>query len=369
MGMGLCFSNSVEEAAHTRKERGRSRDLDKNLQDQNTTDNQVNKLLLLGAGESGKSTLFKQMINIYGTDYKDEAKRKEFVVIIYNNIIFGMQQLIKSADEEEFTIKAEESKNRVVSLFGDERLDQTLIDHVKKLWEDEAIQAVYEVRNKYQIPDSAKYFFDRLYDQGNGIPPIAPQTFVPTISDVLRSRVRTTGIVEREFEIDSSKFRMFDVGGQKNERKKWIHCFENVTSVLFVGVLSEYNQKLYEDDITNRMEETIKLFNEIVNSHWFQVTNFILFLNKCDLFKEKIGKYPLNKECPLFQGFGDEVNTYEGGCEAIKDLFLSKNNTPDEREIYAHIVCATDTDMVTKLFNDIKSIIIRQALVDAGLVM
>ena len=51
-----------------------------------------------------------------------------------------------------------------------------------------------------------------------------------------------TGIVEHKFEIDGNKFAMFDVGGQRNERKKWIHCFQDVTAVMFVAAISEYDQ-------------------------------------------------------------------------------------------------------------------------------
>lgn len=40
---------------------------------------------------------------------------------------------------------------------------------------------------------------------------------------------------------------MFDVGGQRSERKKWIHCFEAVTSIIFCVALSEYDQVLLEE--------------------------------------------------------------------------------------------------------------------------
>lgn len=40
---------------------------------------------------------------------------------------------------------------------------------------------------------------------------------------------------------------MFDVGGQRSERKKWIHCFESVTSIIFCTALSEYDQVLLEE--------------------------------------------------------------------------------------------------------------------------
>ena len=41
---------------------------------------------------------------------------------------------------------------------------------------------------------------------------------------------------------------MVDVGGQRSERRKWIHCFENVTSIMFLAALSEYDQVLVESD-------------------------------------------------------------------------------------------------------------------------
>ena len=63
---------------------------------------------------------------------------------------------------------------------------------------------------------------------------------------------------------------MYDVGGQRNERKKWIHCFDDVTAVIFVASLSEYDQVLYEDNTVNRMEEAVTLFSDIANSRCVQ---------------------------------------------------------------------------------------------------
>jgi hypothetical protein len=71
--------------------------------------------------------------------------------------------------------------------------------------------------------------------------------FVPTDQDVLRARLRTTGITESHFDLGSLQYRMFDVGGQRSERKKWIHCFENVNALLFLVAISGYDQCLPED--------------------------------------------------------------------------------------------------------------------------
>lgn len=78
------------------------------------------------------------------------------------------------------------------------------------------------------------------------------------------------------------KYKLFDVGGQRSERKKWIHCFENVTAILFLVAISEYDQSLYEDESINRMQESLALFDSICNSRWFVRTSIILFLNKID---------------------------------------------------------------------------------------
>lgn len=72
-------------------------------------------------------------------------------------------------------------------------------------------------------------------------------SYLPTDQDILRTRLRTTGISETIFDLGSLTYRMFDVGGQRSERKKWIHVFDNVNVVLFLAAISGYDQALVED--------------------------------------------------------------------------------------------------------------------------
>lgn len=58
---------------------------------------------------------------------------------------------------------------------------------------------------------------------------------------------------------------MVDVGGQRSERRKWIHCFENVTSIIFLVALSEYDQVLVECD--NEVSSSRALFATAASAH------------------------------------------------------------------------------------------------------
>jgi len=359
--MGLCISSDAgmtpEEKERVKQEKARSKALERQAQDDHQADAAVNKLLLLGAGESGKSTLFKQMITIYGTGFP-ENERKTFGPIIYNNIITSMQTLCAAVAVHGGPVACTDSLEYITKMQQDAVIDSENVQHFKGLWADSGIQVAFENRSKFQLTDSAQYFFEKIDE-------IAVDNYLPSEQDVLRSRVRTTGIVENNFEIDGNQFKMFDVGGQRNERKKWIHCFENVTAVLFVGVLSEYDLVLYEDENMNRMEETLNLFDEICNSRWFRETSIILFLNKRDMFEKKIQKVPLTV-CPVFADYTGE-STYKAGCDLIGETFQAKNQNP-EKVIYSHVTCATDTSNVAAVFNAVKDIIIRKSLGEAGLV-
>ncbi|KAG5460424.1 MAG: G protein alpha subunit, partial [Olpidium bornovanus] len=191
---------------------------------------------------------------------------------------------------------------------------------------------------------------------------ISKPDYVPDDQDVLRSRVKTTGITESTFHIDELVYRLFDVGGQRSERKKWIHCFENVTAIVFLVAISEYDQVLLEDETVNRMQEALTLFDSICNSRWFVQTSMILFLNKIDRFKEKLPKSPMNKYFPDYEG-GD---SYDLACEYMANRFCALNKS-DVKQIYTHFTCATDTSQIKFVMDAVNDIIIQANLRNVGL--
>lgn len=281
------------------------------------------------------------------------AELKAFVDIIQLNIIQSMQALIQACETLEIDMLPE-NKELAKQLEEDDLiLTKELAEVVEKLWKDPGIQTAYSRSREFQLMDSAAYFLNDVHRFVE---------FTPKQEDVLRARAKTSGISEIEFQIDSIHFKMLDVGGQRSERKKWIHCFQDVTAVIFVASMSEYDQTLFEDDGVNRMHETIKLFDEICNGRWFRSTSIILFLNKVDLFKEKIAKTDL-KVC--FVDYTDGCD-FEKATAYIEKKFEKLNKVSETKHLYCHKTCATDTENIRFVFNSVKDILTQQALGSTG---
>ena len=134
-----------------------------------------------------------------------------------------------------------------------------------------------------------------------------------------------------------------DTGCENSEKKKWIHHFDDVKLIIFVASLIEYDQLLAEDDHTNRMKESVNLFQTILNYQCFKNTPIILFLNKKDILEEKIksGKNPVQDFFPDCPG-----NDYESAETYFKELFIAQNPNPEERDIYPHFTCALDRNNI-----------------------
>lgn len=195
-------------------------------------------------------------------------------------------------------------------------------------------------------------FFDNIKNR------FLDPNYIPTQDDVLRTRIRSTGINEAEFKFVDMQFKLIDVGGQRAERKKWIHCFQSViTAIIFCASLNEYDQVLREDNDTNRMEESIALFKEIATSPFFKGIPMFLLLTKLDLFLEKIRRIDLTV-CRAFKN-------YEGGNDQAKALEFIKNKFTfhsQNRDVYAHPTVAVDTGNVNIVFRGVRRSLLEKLL-------
>ncbi|MEQ2184154.1 Guanine nucleotide-binding protein G(o) subunit alpha [Goodea atripinnis] len=348
-------------SAEERAALDRSKAIEKNLKEDGLTAAKDVKLLLLGGGESGKSTIVKQMKIIHEDGFSGDDV-KQYKPVVYSNTIQSLAAILRAMDSLgiEFGDKDRKADAKlvcdVVSRMEDtEPYSAELLAAMKRLWADPGTQECFNRAREYQLNDSAQYYLDSL-DR------IGAADYQPTEQDILRTRVKTTGIVETHFTFKNLHFRLFDVGGQRSERKKWIHCFEDVTAIIFCVALSGYDQVLHEDETTNRMHESLMLFDSICNNKFFIDTSIILFLNKKDLFAEKIKKSPLTICFPEYTG----ANTYEDATAYIQVQFESKNRSPN-KEIYCHLTCATDTGNIQVVFDAVTDIIIANNLRGCGL--
>eukprot|EP00301_Raphidiophrys_heterophryoidea_P000194 c10100_g1_i1.p1 GENE.c10100_g1_i1~~c10100_g1_i1.p1 ORF type:complete len:349 (-),score=96.22 c10100_g1_i1:125-1171(-) len=336
-------------------ELNKSKSIEDDLKAHNVNSRKELKLLLLGAGESGKSTIFKQIKIIHNHGFGDD-ERKEYVSIIRRHCIENFSDLVKGAEAHGYlTAQLQQAKEALTSL-DQQGLTADLVTSICELWKTDEFHTAFENRRAFQLSDSAQYFFDNLMR-------ITNPEYIPTQEDIIMCRVRTTGVSEMQFQIEGVKFRMVDVGGQRNERRKWIHFFDDVEAVIFVAAISEFDQVLFEDDTTNRLLDSIRLFSEICNTKFFAGTSMILFLNKNDLFVEKIKNTSLSVCFPEFEGGHD----YESSIEFIKNKFASTRTRTDQ-EIFMHVTCATSTNNISFVFDAVKESVLIRNVAQSGFV-
>ncbi|XP_076600629.1 guanine nucleotide-binding protein G(olf) subunit alpha isoform X3 [Chaetodon auriga] len=400
-----CLGNSKTEDQRIdeKAQREANKKIEKQLQKERQAYKATHRLLLLGAGESGKSTIVKQMRILHVNGFNAEEKKQKIQDIRKNvkdaivTIVSAMSTLIPPVPlanpEDQFRIEYIKS----IAPLSDFDYSQEFFDHAKKLWDDEGVKACFERSNEYQLIDCAQYFLDRIDS-------VRQNDYTPTDQDLLRCRVLTSGIFETRFQVDKVNFHMFDVGGQRDERRKWIQCFNDVTAIIFVVASSSYNMVIREDNNTNRLREALDLFRSIWNNRWLRTISVILFLNKQDMLAEKVlaGKSKIEDYFPEYARYTIPneglcrantpgalmeplVTSVSADCQSvllpatpepgedprvtrakffIRDEFLriSTASGDGRHYCYPHFTCAVDTENIRRVFNDCRDIIQRMHL-------
>lgn len=358
------------------------------------------KVLLLGAGESGKSTIIQQLKILHQGGFSHD-ELLQYRSVIFKNLLDIGKQLIQArnkfevplepdcgitendlkgfyrfdanddrkTDGEDTTVRNSETGaipqpiekepaeiESNLSLSSLTQFPAELAKTLRNLWDLPSTQQLIEgkQRSEFYLMDSAKYYLENLTR-------IAKADYIPNEQDILRSRQKTSGIFDSVFDLGSNlKLHIYDVGGQRSERKKWIHCFDNVTLIIFCVSLSEYDQALLEDQEQNRFQESLVLYDNVVNSRWFSRASVVLFLNKIDLFAEKIRKVPLENYFPDYTG-GQDINK---AAKYILWRFVRLNRA--NLNIYPHVTQATDTSNIKLVFAAIKETLLENTLKDSG---
>ncbi|XP_051743858.1 guanine nucleotide-binding protein subunit alpha-12a [Ctenopharyngodon idella] len=344
-----------------REAKRRSREIDAMIARERRSVRRLVKILLLGAGESGKSTFLKQMRIIHGKEF-DQKALLDFRDTIFENVIKGMRVLVDARDKLGVSWQNSENEKHGMFVMSFENKAgmpvepctfQLYVPALQALWNDSGIQEAYGRRSEFQLSESVKYFLDNL-DR------IGQLNYVPSRQDILLARKATKGIVEHDFIIKKIPFKMVDVGGQRSQRQKWFQCFDGITSILFMVSSSEFDQVLMEDRRTNRLVESMNIFETIVNNKLFSNVSIILFLNKMDLLVEKVRKVSI---CKHFSDFRGDPHRVEDVQAYLVQCFNRKRRNRS-KPLFHHFTTAIDTENIRFVFHAVKDTILQENLKD-----
>ncbi|KAI5284013.1 Guanine nucleotide-binding protein alpha-2 subunit [Ascosphaera aggregata] len=305
--MGVCLSSN--KGGENVEERQRSQAIDKRIEEDAKRLSKECKILLLGAGESGKSTIVKQMKIIHQNGYTQDELRN-YRSTVYKNLLECAGCLIKVLQDLNVQISSTKVRDSIEFLSSYHLdpdphipIDSSVGEAITLLWSDPCITRIVEHQNELYIMDSAPYMFD------------------------------------------------------------------------------------------NRMNESLILFDSVINSRWFMRTSIVLFLNKVDLFRAKIERSPLSNYFPEYSGGNDpnraakfllwkftQVNRahltlypqyvdiksstfshLSNWCHAKSSFFLYLPSN------FYSLTQATDTSNIRLVFSVVKETILQNALRDSGI--
>ena len=201
---------------------------------------------------------------LYGGGFTEEEKAGYRVDII-NNLVDGMRELVEGMATLKIQFEggeAIESLGRDLLGYkhreGSHELGPGIGATMKRLWKDAGVKECFARRHQLQIPDCVGFFLDNIdritaeeYEPTNEVRlQNSKNSHLPLYQDILLARKQTTGVVEHSFTFDEGTSEemtlvFVDVAGQRNNRKKWIDQFDNVTAVIFLVAVSEYNQVIF----------------------------------------------------------------------------------------------------------------------------
>mmetsp|Transcript_5207 Transcript_5207/g.6046 ORF Transcript_5207/g.6046 Transcript_5207/m.6046 type:complete len:360 (-) Transcript_5207:797-1876(-) len=348
--------------------RTKDKAIQQKIQKLSAKERRVLKLLLLGSGDSGKTTIFKQFKILYGIHKAgvDERSRSAMRNPLFGNVISGAKALLAGIEElqEQGLTQPLDNPNALAAKDVIDALDHRhnemspeIAGAIETLVKDEKFLLAWKNRSKLQVLDSWLEIASNCEDY----PQWGGPEWIPSEKEYLLTRVRTTGVIQETFNLDNARIQLVDVGGQRNERKKWIHCFGGVTGVLYVAAASEYDQPLFEDKSRNRLVEALGLFGSVANTATFKETTMILFLNKSDIFRDKlcVRKIPLN----VSGEFPDAPDTfdYDAGVQWLQNKFIEQSNGANKL-VYAHVTTATDKSNIGVVIDAVRTTVLKEAL-------
>lgn len=140
-----------------------SRDVDAQLLEERMRELFCFKVLLLGAGESGKSTVVKQLKAIHNSKLSP-SEFKTFGDSLHQNVIDCIRALLQAC--ETFGYQLDEESKEIVQQISDHndgtRIPFELGQAIRKLYDKPEMQKAYERRSEFWLLDACNYYMDNL---------------------------------------------------------------------------------------------------------------------------------------------------------------------------------------------------------------
>ncbi|KAI9346875.1 G-protein alpha subunit [Obelidium mucronatum] len=340
-----------------------SKEIDKQIKEETKQlrNQELIKLLLLGPGEAGKSTILKQLIILYGKGFS-EQEISRYGETIRSNLISCFIILIRAMDA--LKIPYTFDPKGPLAEFGREIvLQQEAIlsspncaNRLIAFWEDPGVQYCFSRAHEFQMLDCCSYLMQHISR-------ICDDDYTPTEEDILRARTRTTVVSETKIKCQGYNLLIFDVGGQRSERKKWAQFFDDTQAIIFLVAMGSYDQMCEEDGNMNRLTEAMNLFSSICNNPLLKKIDMVLFLNKIDIFQDKLAIRPVSLYFPEYDG----PNTFEESARFFRKEFQALNKYPKDKNIFVHYTHATDSTLTKKILGSVISSVTDSLLKNAGL--
>ena len=260
-----------------------------------------------GFGDSGKSTLLKHLSYMYkklpendelgicNDIYKENIKQS----ILYLDMYYPLNLTKKLSHYD-----------------GDEVSMEELLEITKKENFYENYEKVFYSKNS-SISLHSRSSLNKIVERCS----IKEKTSL----DCLQGRIRTTGIIELKFDIGEKKLQVVDVGGSRNEKRKWIHCFVKMNFIFYCINLTHFFKNTYGDYEDNAMEESVALLENYLDSKFLCEKKFVLFFTHLDQFGYDLKKRPT--EFLKFVGvdLDPEKLSVEECVELIYQKFVKKD--------------------------------------------
>ncbi|TDL24443.1 G-alpha-domain-containing protein [Rickenella mellea] len=229
------------------------------------------------------------------------------------------------------------------------------------LWRDPVVRDVLR-RRKVRLEEQPGFFLDDLER-------VTSLKYLPSDDDVLRARLKTVGVSEYTFEMETSagresgaEWHIVDVGGSRSQRQTWIPFFDDVDAIIFLAPISGFDQVLSEDRSVNRLEDSVLLWKMICSNKMLAKVDLVLFLNKCDILDRKLKSgIRLAKYVRSFQERPNDAETVQKYFRA-KFSAIQREYSPNPRKFYGFCTSVTDIITTAGILASVRDMVVREHL-------